>query len=354
MMEALRGQSTRLRGLAVVSLQILMVAGAYLVAAKLGLRQELVRGQVTPLWPPTGIALACLLLLGLRIWPGITLGAFLVNVAIGPTALAVVMISVGNTLAPVCAYLLLTRVGFRLTLDRLRDALALVFLGALGGMLISATMGAGALVLSGALAPANFWPAWSVWWTGDAMGVLVCTPLLLVIRNTYRSLPGVSLSRWVEAVALLVGITVVMVTATSSSINLLFLVFPFLIWAALRFELVGAVVCALLVTTIAILSAARGSGPFAEHDLFINMVTLQAFNGSAALTALLLAAIIAERNHAHRNIKQVCERLTDVMGRIERGQGLEQSSPPQGESVQEIRRLLGRSSRSTTRTDGEH
>ncbi|MFI6602366.1 MASE1 domain-containing protein [Nonomuraea sp. NPDC050536] len=336
--------TSRLRGLAVLCLQTLGVAGAYFAAAKLGLQHELVRGQVTPLWPPTGIALACLLLMGLRIWPGITLGAFLVNVPIGPTALAVVVISAGNTLAPVCSYLLLTRVGFRTTLDRLRDALALVFLGALGGMLVSATMGTGALVLSGALELDKFWPTWSVWWTGDAMGVLVCTPLLLVIRHTYRSSASVALSRWVEAVALLVGITIVTVMATSGSVNLLFLVFPFLIWAALRFELVGAVVCALLVTMIAILSAARGTGPFADHDLFTNMVTLQAFNGSAALTALLLAAVIAERNRAHRNIKQVCDRLTDVMARIEGGQSAEQ---------QEVRNFLRGSSQSTSRTDGE-
>lgn len=348
------GHNSRLRGFAVLGLQILAVAAAYFAAAKLGLQQELVRGQVTPLWPPTGIALACLLILGVRIWPGITLGAFLVNVAIGPTPVALVAIAIGNTLAPVCSYLLLTQVGFRTTLDRLRDALALVFLGALGGMLVSATVGTTALVSSGALPPSEFWPTWSVWWTGDAMGVLVITPLLLVVRHTYLLPPGVVLSRGAEAVALLASITVVTLMATTSSINLLFLVFPFLIWAALRFQLVGAVVCALLVTTIAILSAARGSGPFADHDLFINMVTLQAFNGSAALTALLLAAVIAERNQAHRNIKQVCDRLTDVVDRIEGGQSQDQkpSTPPE-ETAQEIRRLLRRSPPSTSSTDGE-
>ena len=78
-------------------LQTLAVAGAYFAAAKVGLQQELVGGQVTPLWPPTGIALACLLLMGLRVWPGITLGAFLINMSIGPTLLAAAAISVGNT-----------------------------------------------------------------------------------------------------------------------------------------------------------------------------------------------------------------------------------------------------------------
>ncbi|MFE3448278.1 MASE1 domain-containing protein [Nonomuraea sp. NPDC059194] len=309
-----------LRGWAMSGLRVLAVAGAYFAAAKLGLQQELVRGQVTPLWPPTGIALACLLLMGVRIWPGITLGAFLVNVTIGPTILAVAAISVSNTLAPLCSYLLLTSVGFRRTMNRLRDALALVFLGALTGMLVSATLGSGVLFLSGVLEPGEFWGTWSVWWTGDAMGVLVITPLLLVAARPIGLPQGVHPARYVEAAALLVSTLVVTLVATMSPVNLLYLVFPFLIWAALRFRLPGAAVCALIVTTVAIVSAAHGSGPFARHDLLLNMVSLQVFNGSAALTALLLAAIIAERNQAHRNIEQICARLIEMAVRLERGQ----------------------------------
>ena len=105
-----------------VALEICAVAGLYYGAAELGLLQQLVRGQVTPLWPPSGIALASLLLLGPRVWPGIALGAFLVNVTLGPSAPAVLAIAAGNTLAPVCSYVLLRRAGFRNELNRLRDA----------------------------------------------------------------------------------------------------------------------------------------------------------------------------------------------------------------------------------------
>ncbi|MFD1538537.1 MASE1 domain-containing protein [Nonomuraea guangzhouensis] len=309
-------------------LRVLAVAGAYFAAAKVGLQQELVGGQVTPLWPPTGIALACLLIMGVRFWPGITLGAFLVNLSLGPTLPAVVAISVGNTLAPVCAYLMLVRARFSIELDRLRDALALVFLGALIGMVISATVGSGALLLAGALRSSGFWSAWSVWWAGDAMGVLVITPVLLVLR-TLRPPWDAPLSRWVEAVSLAVGTFLITLVATVSSINLLFLVFPFLIWAALRFQLAGAAACALIVSTVAIVAAAQGSGPFATHDLFLNMVTLQAFNGTASLTALLLAAIIAERNQAHDKLEQICARLTEVADRVERHRAAGQQVPLQ-------------------------
>lgn len=316
-----------LRDHAMTAVKILAVAIAYFVAGKLGLQQQLVRGQVTPLWPSTGIALAALLLLGLRVWPGITLGAFLVNVSIGPTIGAVLGISAGNTLAPVCAYLLLERVGFRIELDRLRDALALVFLGAFAGMLVSPTVGAGSLVLAGGLRPGEFWPAWSVWWTGDAMGVLVVTPFLLAIRTT-RMPWNVHPLRWVEGAALLLGTLLVTLVATVAPINLLFLVFPFLIWSALRFQLLGAAACALIASTVAIVSAAQHSGPFAQHDLLLNMIALQAFNGSAALTALLLAAIISERNKAHQNIKDVCTRLNEVAHRLARDKKLVIRLPP--------------------------
>jgi integral membrane sensor domain MASE1 len=302
-----------LRRKGAATLLVLAVAAAYYGAAQLGLLEQLVSGQVTPLWPPTGIALAGLLVFGLRVWPGIAIGAFFVNVCIGPTALAALVIMAGNTLAPVCSYLMLRRAGFHNDLDRLRDALALVFIGALGGMLISATVGSSVLVVSGAVPAGDFWPTWSVWWSGDAMGVLVVAPFLLVLREA-RWPRGVAFRRWGEAAALLLGTLAVTLLATSSSsASLLFLVFPFLIWAAFRFERAGAASCELGVSLLAVLAAGRGAGPFAHKELFTNMVTLQAFNGATALTALLLAVVITERNRTHDEIKRLCGRLTDIV-----------------------------------------
>ncbi|MFG2291333.1 MASE1 domain-containing protein [Streptomyces sp. NPDC048595] len=310
-------------------LQILVTAGIYYGSARLGLLQELVRGQVTPLWPPTGIALTALLLFGVRMWPGIALGAFLVNVSLGPSLLVVLAIVAGNTVGPVLSYRLLRRVEFHTELDRLRDALALVVLGALTGMLVSSTAGSGVLVLSGALPASGFWPTWAVWWTGDAMGVLVITPVLLLLSTARWPLARrVPLLRWAEAV-LLVGCTfTVTVLAVSSSMNLLFLVSPCLMWAAFRFERAGAAPCALLVSSVAIVAAAQGSGPFALHDLFTNMVILQAFNGITALTALLLAAVITERHNTQRQILQVVVQLSEAVTQLDSQPTADQWPPP--------------------------
>ncbi|TWV57534.1 hypothetical protein FRZ03_01900 [Streptomyces misionensis] len=296
------------------ALEILAVTGLYYGFAELGLLQELVRRQVTPLWPPTGIALASLLLLGPRIWPGIALGALLANLDLGPSFAALFLIVVGNTLAPLCSYMLLQLSGFRLELDRLRDALALIFLGAFTGMLISATAGGGTLVLSGAVTTDRFWSTWWVWWTGDAMGVLVVTPVLLVL-STARLPRNVPPSRWLEAVLLVVAIACAGLVETGAT-PLLFLGFPLLIWAAFRFRLAGAAPCALAVSSFAIYDAARGAGPFRDHGLLTDMITLQAFNASAALTALLVAAAVSERDRSQREIARACGHLAELVARL--------------------------------------
>lgn len=291
---------------------ILAVAVAYYATAQVGLVLALVRGQVTPLWLPTGISVAALVIAGWRVVPGIALGAFLVNVGLGPTVGSVLVITAGNTLGPVVACLLLRRAGFRPELDRLRDALALVFLGAFGGMAVSATVGVGSLGLFGALDWADYATAWSVWWTGDAMGVLVFAPLLLTFRRTWRVAPR----RALEA-ALLLSITVPLtVFVTNTHMKLLFLVFPLLIWAALRFQHAGAAPCALIISTLAVLAASKGY--FAPNaSLLTTMIVLQLFNGSVALTSLLLSAITRERDDARRAIERACEQLAETVTRYQ-------------------------------------
>ncbi len=201
MSDATRGEG--LRRYTVKGLQLVAVAAAYYGSAKIGLERHGSRAGRAALAAHRRRCRRPAAPRGLRMWPGIALGAFLVNVMLGRRS-SVLAIAVGNTLAPVCAYLLLRRVGFRTALDRLQDALALVFLGALSRMVISATVGTGVLVAAGALPVHDFWPTWSVWWTGDAMGVLVIAPLLLAAR-TARWPRGAPVLRGVEAIALLGG-----------------------------------------------------------------------------------------------------------------------------------------------------
>ncbi|WP_433262456.1 MASE1 domain-containing protein [Actinosynnema sp. CS-041913] len=298
----------RLRPWGKYGIHLLVVAACYYAGARLGLLQALVNDQVTPLWPPTGIALLALLLGGVRLWPAIAVAAFVVNATLGDSSSAF-LISAGNTLGPVVAFLLLKHFDFRLELGRTRDALALVFLGAFAGMAVSASVGTGALMLTGAIDRSGFWSTWSVWWTGDVMGVLVLVPLVLAVRAARRLEPA----RAAELAALLACTVVVMVIAATSPVRLLYVVFPFAIWGALRFQHLGAAPCALIATVMAARGAAAGIGPFAALDVFHRMVMLQAFNVTVALTTLVLSAVIAERNEARRAIERTCAQLTDVV-----------------------------------------
>ncbi|BDM70430.1 membrane protein [Streptomyces nigrescens] len=314
-------RTEQLRRLAPAALTILVLAAVYYASARIGLLEQVVvaGAVVTPLWPPTGIALSSLLLIGLWTWPAFFLGTLLVVASISPLDGSVLAIMTGNTLAPVCACLMLRKVGFRTELDRLRDGVALVALGAIAGMVISATFGSGTQVITGALPAGDFWRTWAAWWVGDAMGVLVVTPLVLAAR-TLRPPRDLLLVRSAEAAALLVAAVLVSLVAVHSTLSLLFLVFPVIVWAALRFQLAGAAPCVLVVSVLAISAATDRTGPFEGQSLLESMVNLQALNASAALTALLLSAIVTEQIAIRRKIELACTELAEVVDRLAPGE----------------------------------
>ncbi|WP_370416408.1 MASE1 domain-containing protein [Streptomyces fradiae] len=305
----------------------LAVAVCYYAAGRLGLLGRLVVDGVvaTPIWPPTGVAVAALLLFGARVWPGIALGSFLVIASLttpGPTTVVTV---VSNTVAPLCAFLLLRRVGFRLDMARLRDGLSLVFLGGFGAMLISATAGVGLQVVTGSLDKGEFWAVWLAWWAGDTMGVLLVAPLLLVLRGPAGRF---RVRRWKEAAFLGLTTLVLVPLAVLSPMGLLFLVFPLLVWAALRFQLAGSVLCALFASVLATVVATSDQGAFFRLSDVEIMVKLQTFNGSAALTALLLASVITEQRATRRSVRRACEELAEVLEHLAAGQP--SPGPPAG------------------------
>jgi integral membrane sensor domain MASE1/anti-sigma regulatory factor (Ser/Thr protein kinase) len=287
---------------------VLLVAVAYYAAAKFGLRLALVGRNITPFWPPTGIAVAAFLLLGRSVWPGVALAALVVNLPISTGALAASATAAGNTLAPLLAATLLGKLGFRREIDRFRDAAAIVFVGALLSMGVSASVGAGVLVASGALRADDLLGAWAVWWAGDAMGVLVVTPFVLSLLLPWHR-PGGAPWRPLEAVLLFALIATVSPTVIGTDRHLMFLVIPPLGWAAWRFQQRGAAPAALLVVVVASWAAAKGVGPFRAGTLLEKMLTLQAFNATVAFCSFFFAAVVTQRLHAHQALERAAARL---------------------------------------------
>jgi len=283
---------------------------AYYLAAKLSLRLALVGENITPLWPPTGIALAGFVLLGRRLWPGVAIAAFAVNLPISVSAAAAATTALGNTLAPLVAATLLRRVGFRPQLDRLRDALAIVFLAALASMLISATVGATTLLASGAIEDGELLAAWSVWWAGDAMGVLVVAPFLLTL-TTIREHPLPHGWRVIEAIALAAALIGISSLVVATDLPIIFLLLPVLGWAAWRFHQPGAAPAALLVSLFATWAAVEEQGLFAGRTLSGQMLTLQAFNATVAFTSFFFAAVVSERSRARLALEEAAAELEE-------------------------------------------
>ncbi|NBE55046.1 MASE1 domain-containing protein [Streptomyces boluensis] len=311
------------------ALETLAVAALYFAAGRLGLLGALgVQGVVvTPIWPPTGVAVAALLIYGVRVWPGIAAGAALVIASL-TTLQATALINIaGNTLAPLSAYLLLRRAGFRLDITRLRDSLALVFLGAFGAMLISSTLGVGGQLLTGDLGTENFWSVWLAWWVGDAMGVLLVTPLLLVL---WGATGPVSIGRWKERGCLYLVAAALVPLSAISPMSLLFLIFPLLIWAALRLQLLDTMLCALFASVLATFAANTASGAFMHMSNVEVMAKLQAFNGAAALTALLLSSLVTEQRATRRSVQQACDELAEVLDHLSAGEALPGGAGQQG------------------------
>ena len=292
--------------------KILIVAFAYYVAARLGLRLALIERNVTPLWPPTGIALVAFLVFGRGVWPGVALAAFAVNLPISANGLAAAATAAGNTLAPLVAASFLVSVGFRREIDRLWDAVDIVFLGALLSMLISASVGAGTLVLFGAISANEFPAAWAVWWTGDAMGVLVVAPFLL---SLFQKPWSGSLRERTEGAALLLLVAVVSFLVMHTDRGLMFLVIPFLGWTAWRFQQRGAAPAALIAAGIASWAAAHGFGPFQQGTLFEKMITLQSFDATVAFSSLIFAALVTERMRAREELERAAAELEERVSR---------------------------------------
>jgi PAS domain S-box-containing protein len=274
----------------------------YVSAATLGLSLDAVGGVATAVWPPTGIALAALTLWGYRFWPGIMLGAFLVNAWVGAPVLAACGMAVGNTLEALLGAFLLRRiVGFHPALDRLQDVLGLVVLAAVLSTLVSASIGATSGWLGGVIPPAHYGHAWWTWWLGDTMGALVVAPLVFVwSTRPHRCLPAPQMA---EAGALLLAVGAVSLVVfggllTTPHTEISYLVFPVFIWAALRFGQPGVVTGLGVMSVMAIWGTVQGLGPFAVETLHAGLLWLQAFMSIVTVTSLVLAAVMAERRRA--------------------------------------------------------
>ena len=307
---------TALRWLA----RALALAAAYFVVAKIGLRYATIGPSISPVWPPTGLAVAALVLLGPGYWPAILLGAFLANATTSIPILAAAGIACGNaTEAMVAAYLLRSRAGQNVALDDLLGVRTLVGVAAPVGALASATIGVTSLWLAGVVSGSGVWSALSLWWAGDYLGALVVAPVLL----TWAGPAGAPIGRRTALeLSLLVGGAVLAIMAVFGGLlpaSLLapaqypYLLFPFVIGAALRFGPRGASLLTMTVATLAVGYTVRGGGPFVMQTVPSTNAALLLYVGILAITGLFLGAATARHERAERALREANEHLAAVI-----------------------------------------
>jgi len=287
-----------------------VVIAAYVGTAKVGIDLDVAHGVITPVWAPSGIALAALVILGLRYWPAVAVGAFVANVTSDSSAGVAAGIAVGNTLEAVVGAALLRRFGFRPELDRVRSVIALTVWGALLSTSIAATNGVTILTLADQRQD-PYGTAWVLWWFGDAVGDLMVAPLLLVL-SAWRP-ARLTTAQLVEGSALLAALAGASVLVfVAGAWRYPYLLFPPLLWAAIRFKSVGAATASFVVGAIGTWGAVAGKVPFGSETATERVQIAQALFALIAVSLLVVGATLEEREAGSSALATTASRLSEA------------------------------------------
>jgi signal transduction histidine kinase len=289
------GGQTDAGRVALYAIAVALVAGTYYLAGRVGLELGYLDGAVTAVWPPAGLGLAVLFLYGIRLWPGIVVGDLLL--ADFSTPLGTVLgQTVGNTLALVVAAMLLRRLtSGRGDLTRTVDVLAFVACAVVAAT-VSAAFGPTSLRLGDVIAADELGRVFRTWTLSDASGVLVVAPALM----TWATLGLRCIRRRDVLEGAIVLVLLVAVAELAPQRDVPYIVFPLLLWAALRLGPRGAATAIVVVCSITVWNTAQEDGPFVRDSITDSLLATQLFIATAALTSLLLTAVTAERTRAAR------------------------------------------------------
>jgi PAS domain S-box-containing protein len=300
--------------------KITLVTVAYIIGGKLAVSIPGVELFGSSVWPPAGVAQAALLLLGLPYWPGVALGSFFFDIlGVKPSLILAIQAAFGATLQAVFAVFLLNRLGFKSSLNCLKDVINFILFGALISTQINSTLGPLRMCLMGLVEWSKYWEVRWHWFLGDTMGVLIFTPLILILFQARAKInfSQIKLKKinqnWLLSIVLiilLITVSLIVFTAKTgaaiSNYPLEYLPFPFVVWAAIQWGQSGAVLASFLVSLIAIWGAINGGGPFIAkgENISQSILFLQAFLGVITMTSLLLAATVSERTSAEDLLRQ--------------------------------------------------
>ncbi|MEZ4668614.1 MAG: MASE1 domain-containing protein [Anaerolineae bacterium] len=288
--------------------QLLIFGVVYFVVARLGYLVPYDGQIATLVWPATGLSLAILLLFGIRYWPGITLGAALLALSNRHSLPLLIGVVIAHTVEPLLGtYLLRRYTRFHNSLENINDVLALVIIGVLLSTLLSASIGAFAFRVSPEGANKMLLYVWWEWWIGHTTSIVSITPFVLTWYANRRL--NWTWQKQLEAALALTGLVIVSALVfvrlpAVGNYPLGHVVFPFLLWFALRFGPREVATASLVTLSIAVWGTVTGSGPFARSVPDLNLLLLLTFVLAVILTALIISSVLAQLRHAREALQQ--------------------------------------------------
>src|SRR5262252_9504673 len=298
-------QTRRFSGLPLIGI----LAVIYFIAGKLGLMLASLHASASPVWPPAGIALAALLLLGYRVWPAIFMGAFLVNVTIAGNDATSFAIGTGNTLeALVGAWLVNRFAGGTNVFDRPQGLFKFALVAGISAI-ISPAFGVTSLGVAGFADWANYGAIWLTWWLGDATGDLVFTPLVLLwsvgSKRRWNKRDAAEAGALLLLLVLLSGVVFGGWPAVSTrNYPIVLICGPIVIWSAFRFTQRETATGIFILSAIAVWGTLHGFGPFVRETENQSLLALQWWTAVLTITAMALSAGMAERRRIEEELQQ--------------------------------------------------
>jgi len=307
-------------------LKILFVALGYFFFARLGYFLVFEDIYILPTWPPSGLALAFLIILGRKAWPGITIGALLANILAywntgdlesNSVILLSSLIAAGHTLEALLGNFLITKWIEKDQLFR-KSVNIFRFLG-IGVViaLISAAIGTGALYYQDLFPEGEFLSRFVSWWVGNLVGILLFTPFILSFREPF--LKNLKRAHLIEVIFFSLGIAVVFMLLNNEELrypvqqSIPFLVLPMLLWMAFRFHLAVAMTGTIVIALISVYMTTKGIGPFVMETPSNAMLILQTFLGVISVSTIILSATQRERNEAQAELKSLNVNLEEIV-----------------------------------------
>jgi two-component system, NtrC family, sensor kinase len=335
---------------------VAVIAVVYYTTGELGRFLASTPNNVTPVWPPDGFALAALLILGYRVWPGVLIGSFFADIwavldntnanSVTISILTASIIAGGTTSSAIISNFLLRKfVGSHHLFDRPQNVFKFIVVGGMIGPIVSATVGISALCFRGLVPLADWAMNWFIWWVSNVAGILIFTPLVLIwaqpslkaIRKFFQFYTAIirqkklnlkylkSLSfhiKQAEFSLLIILVIVVGYIAFGGGYPIEYMLIPFLVWAVFRFSIEGATLLIFIVSAMAVLGTVKGGGPFARPNINESLILLQSFIGVIVLTTLILCSVIAQRRQVEHQLRLKTQQVEQTLWDLQQAQSL--------------------------------